>query len=98
MSRRIVYLAVVSTVAVCFGACEVMQDIQRANRINSMQAVGGRAVYQRQRLEWLNRQLGELELVHPDLRENQKRLLEQAIQDIASDYTEEIGGENEFRK
>ena len=93
MSRRIVYLAVVSTVAVCFGACEVMQDIQRANRINSFEGVGGRAVYQRQRLEWLNRQLGELHLVEPKLRDAHKAELEREIAEIAVDSVDELGEE-----
>lgn len=98
MNRKVLYLAMVATGALCVGACEVFNDLQRANRINSFEGVGGREVYQRQRLEWLNRQLGELHLVDPALRDNQKRLLQEAIDSIASDHTDEIGGDLETNR
>ena len=66
------------------------EDSKRAQEINSFQLVGGREVYRQQRLEWLRRQLGELDRVDPAMRDAQRRLLEQAIQEIDSDYTQEL--------
>lgn len=81
-----------SVIAVEAVSCR--EENKRAEKINSFENVGGREVYRQQRLQWLRRQLGELHLVDPTLRDEQRHKLEEAIDAIDSDQTDELGGKD----
>lgn len=89
--RKSVILTLVSTIAF---TVFVLEQVKQVNRVGSFEAIGGRAVYQKQRLEFLRRQLNTLDIVHDErLREQQKSNIQREIDEIAGNSVDELGEE-----